>query len=275
MTDPTTPAPATEARIQVGGRDVRYQEGGAGPALIHLPDGGAPTWSAAHDLLARHLRIVAIGASGPEPASTDSEAVPPWDLARLPDGVADGLGIERYSLWGTADGARAALWSAMLHPDRLDALVLESPPALWPDSDSGPRRGPVPLSTGEAEAPAEHQRVREAAMSSREARPGWDSLGDGNAVSLGVAEADAALARRLGDITVPTLALFGTQDASIPPAERRAYRRQIQTCHLVLVYAAGPRISTDRPEAFASVVADFVERRETFVVGRANHLIHP
>jgi hypothetical protein len=43
----------------------------------------------------------------------------------------------------------------------------------------------------------------------------------------------------------------------------------------VFVYDAGHVISTDRPEAFTEVVADFLERHEAFVISRAQTLIHP
>jgi pimeloyl-ACP methyl ester carboxylesterase len=46
-------------------------------------------------------------------------------------------------------------------------------------------------------------------------------------------------------------------------------------CHLVFVYDAAHAISTDRPEAFTEVVSDFLERREAFVISRAETVIHP
>jgi hypothetical protein len=45
--------------------------------------------------------------------------------------------------------------------------------------------------------------------------------------------------------------------------------------HLVFVYDAGPAISADRPEAFAEVVTDFLERHEAFVISRTATVIHP
>jgi hypothetical protein len=45
--------------------------------------------------------------------------------------------------------------------------------------------------------------------------------------------------------------------------------------HLVFVYDEGHSIRTDRPEAFADVVPDFVERYEAFVISRTPTLIHP
>jgi pimeloyl-ACP methyl ester carboxylesterase len=45
--------------------------------------------------------------------------------------------------------------------------------------------------------------------------------------------------------------------------------------HLVFVYDAGHAISTDRPEAFTEVVADFLERHEAFVISRTPTVINP
>jgi pimeloyl-ACP methyl ester carboxylesterase len=237
MTNSAAPAQFTEGHLQVEGIDVRYRSAGTGPTLIHLSAAGS-TWSAAHDLLARSLRVVMVDRPGSDAVSVAPETSSRPTLAGLPNAVAGDLGIDRFNLWGTADGALAALWAAVQHPERLDALVLESPPALWPDPE-------MVLPDGAASPPA----------------------GD-----LG---AEGDLVGRLGGINIPTLALFGTLDEGILPPARRAYRQHIQTCSFILVYAAGSRIGADRPEAFANVVADFVERRETFVVGRANHLIHP
>jgi hypothetical protein len=43
----------------------------------------------------------------------------------------------------------------------------------------------------------------------------------------------------------------------------------------VFVYDAGHSIGAERPQAFAEVVGDFVERHEAFVVSRAETVIHP
>jgi len=69
--------------------------------------------------------------------------------------------------------------------------------------------------------------------------------------------------------------LFGTGDDVVPPAMGRVYKASMSNCHLVFVYAAGHAISADRPEAFAEVVLDFLERHEAFVISRARTVIHP
>ena len=69
----------------------------------------------------------------------------------------------------------------------------------------------------------------------------------------------AAEARQTGLALRDTvLVLFGTLDRVMPPAMGRHYKALLPNCHLVFVYDAGHEISTDRPEAFAEVVRQFL-----------------
>ena len=86
---------------------------------------------------------------------------------------------------------------------------------------------------------------------------------------------DAELESRLPQLVTPTLVLFGTLDQVIAPEMGRVYKELIPGCHLVFVYDAGHAIGTDRPEAFAEVTSDFLERHEAFVISRAETVIHP
>jgi pimeloyl-ACP methyl ester carboxylesterase len=86
---------------------------------------------------------------------------------------------------------------------------------------------------------------------------------------------DPDLEGRLAELNVPTLVLFGTLDRSIPPEMGRIYREILPNCHLVLVYDAGHALDMDRPEAFASVVTDFLRRREGFIVTTDSALKYP
>jgi len=46
-------------------------------------------------------------------------------------------------------------------------------------------------------------------------------------------------------------------------------------CNVSIVYDAGHGIAAERPEALCSTVVDFVDRRETFVVGYRSSLVNP
>jgi pimeloyl-ACP methyl ester carboxylesterase len=86
---------------------------------------------------------------------------------------------------------------------------------------------------------------------------------------------DEALESRLPGLHVPVLVLFGTLDRMIPPAMGRLYCEQLPNCHLILVYDAGHAVDADRPEAFVSVVSDFLQHHEGFLVNRQSGLINP
>jgi pimeloyl-ACP methyl ester carboxylesterase len=198
-----------EGSVEVDGVRLRYLEAGRGAPLVHLQDSGGLRATPAHDLLARHFRVVALELPGAsEPAALVAPAI-------------TRLGLETFNLMGTGVGGTVALRLALQAPGRVLALVLEAPTAIRPD----------------------HR--------------------------------DAELERRLADLATPTLVLFGTADPVTPPEAGRIYKALMPNCHLVFVYAAGHAIGADRPEAFAEVVADFLERHEAFVISRTATVIHP
>ncbi|MGH8220937.1 MAG: alpha/beta fold hydrolase [Steroidobacteraceae bacterium] len=87
--------------------------------------------------------------------------------------------------------------------------------------------------------------------------------------------ADRSLAERVGSLSVPVLALFGTRDAQVPPATGRDWRALLPGCHIVFVYDAASDMARDRPEAFAEVVLDFLAEPGAFLVNRASGVRHP
>jgi pimeloyl-ACP methyl ester carboxylesterase len=86
---------------------------------------------------------------------------------------------------------------------------------------------------------------------------------------------DPDLEHRLPELATPTLVLFGTGDRASSQQTGRVYVEQMPNSHLVFVYDAAHAIGHDRPEAFAEVVADFLERHEAFVISRTPTVIHP
>ena len=89
------------------------------------------------------------------------------------------------------------------------------------------------------------------------------------------ADGEMELSARLLGLATPTLVLLGTADTQTPAETGHLYKQTLPDCHLVLVYAAGHAIAADRPEAFAEVTADFLERHEAFIISRDEKLIHP
>jgi pimeloyl-ACP methyl ester carboxylesterase len=257
-----------EGFVDASGFRIRYLGAGAGPPLVHLHGAGGLNLTRAHDLLSDRFRVLAFEMPGfglsPENTRTQS-------LAELGATMAEAVtqvGIEAFNLWGTSFGGAAALWLAVQAPERIQSIVLESPGAIRPEGWSP------------AAASPEEMRKRLYAHPDRVAHPpapAADVLAKTRALTsrLRTPNRDPELERRMRDLEVPALVLFGTGDRLIPPEMGHLYKQILPNCHLVFVYDAGHEIGAERPEAFVEVTADFLERHEAFIISRRETIILP
>ena len=88
-------------------------------------------------------------------------------------------------------------------------------------------------------------------------------------------DATQDLENLLAEIRCPTLAVFGQADDTIDPAAPSIYRSRIPNCNVAFVYDAGHDIAAERPQALLNLVADYLERRETFIVQSRSGAINP
>src|SRR5207237_8262595 len=104
-----------------------------GAVLVHLPGTGGPRRTLPHDWPCRQFRVIAFEMPGfrHSPVNTRSRKMP--ELAETMVKATDALGLDRFNLMGTAFGGRTALWLAAQHPERVSALVLDSPAAIRPE----------------------------------------------------------------------------------------------------------------------------------------------
>jgi pimeloyl-ACP methyl ester carboxylesterase len=243
-------------------------EAGDGPPLVHLHGAGGLRLTPAHDLLSRAFRVIAfeMPGFGASPENLRTRDLPA--LASTMAKAAAAIGLDRFALMGTSFGGKVALWLAAQQPAMVRALVLEAPAAIRPE-------GSEPVS-GTPEAIARRLYAHPERMP---AAPAVDPALAAQALALvrrlrGPGR-DAALEDRLRDLATPTLVLFGTLDNVIPPAMGRIYKDLMPHSHLVFVYDAGHAIAAERPEAFAEVVADFLERNDAFLIRRTRTVIFP
>ena len=259
-----------ERYVEVDGFRVRYLEAGTGPPLICLHASGGPRLSRGHDLLAERYRVILFEMPGFGASAANERSESVTALARTMAAAVAELGIERYNLWGTSFGGRVACWLAVQYPERLEALVLVGPAAILPEGHTSRTAG-VPLADRAGLYFAHPERQPPGPPPDPEVIAKQEAL----VGRLRGPNRDADLEGRLAGLQIPTLVLFGTEDRLIPSEMGRVYREIMPNCHLILVYDAGHHIDADRPEAFVSVVTDFLERHEQFVVARASSLIDP
>lgn len=257
-----------EGFVSADGFRIRFMEAGEGTPLVHLHGAGGMRLTQAHELLSRHYRVLVFEMPGFGQSAENTRTQSVAELGTTIGAALGGLGIERFNLMATSFGARVALWIALRQPERVIALVFEGPAAIRPAGHRPPsgtpeeiariifahpeRLGPLPAADPTVIA-------KQRALVSRLRGP----------------DRDDDLEMRMRDLATPTLVLFGNLDRAMPPEMGRHYKALLPNCHLVFVYDAGHEISTDRPEAFAEVIGDFLERHEAFVISRAETVIHP
>lgn len=262
----TFPVTFNEGHLEVDGFRIRYQEAGQGDTVVML-DGITWGLTGLHQALARSYRVVAIEVPGfgNSPANTLSQSVK--DLANTVAQAASRVGLEKYTLIGTSFSANVALWQTLLSPESVEALVLISPTSIQPIGD--PTAGPAGQIAGQLFAHPENARSLpspDPAVSARE---------HALVQRLQGLTHDAELESRIGEIECPTQVVFGLKDRMVSSQAGSIYREKIPNSNFSIVYDAGHIILADRPEALIDLVVDYVERRDTFVVGHHSSLINP
>ena len=264
-----------EGWVEADGFRVRYMAAGEGPALVHLHGAGGLRLTRAHDLLCQSYRVIAFEMPGfgsglgpglgmEENRRMETQA----GLAAVMAGAVDELNLSRVHLMGTSFGGKTALLLAIQRPELVMSLVLEAPAAIRPEGSQ-----PVSGTPGEIARRlfAHPERMpmmpaEDPALAARRLDFVRRLRGPGR---------DPALEASLRTLNMPALVLFGTCDAVVPPDMGRIYPALMPNAHLVFVYDAGHAIAAERPEAFAEVVSDFLERGEAFVISRGRTVILP
>jgi pimeloyl-ACP methyl ester carboxylesterase len=251
-----------EGSVAADGFCIRYQEAGEGPPLVHLHGAGGLRLTSAHNLLSRTFRVMAFEMPGFGSVENQrSQTI--RDLATTMSVAMVALGLTRFNLMGTSFGGTVAAWMAVQRTDLVATLVLDAPSAILPEGNGAEEVAHRLYAHPERVAPAPAVEPALAARRSALVR------------RLHASGRDALLEEGLRKLGMPALVLFGTHDAVIPPVTGRIYKELIPNGHLIYVYDAGHVLMVERPEAFAEVVADFLERTDAFVISRTKTAAFP
>lgn len=162
-------------------------------------------------------------------------------------------------LVGHSMGSRIAAWIAILHPAKVEQLVLMAPEGFGtadapPLEFEGEKFQKQMLAYPERR-PAE---TRTPAMieSNRKARRHY---GVGN-------QRDEDLIARIGEIQAYTLILAGSRDERVPAQAVQKIKAEIKRSQLLYVYDAAHAMEVDQPERVAGLVEDFFVRGDAFIV---------
>jgi pimeloyl-ACP methyl ester carboxylesterase len=275
-------APPPSTFIEVRGMQVHLRDEGPRDdpvpiVLLHGTGASLHTWDGWTRVLDRERRVIrfdlpGFGLTGPSPDGLYTvESYVDTVLA-----VADTLGVQRFVLAGNSLGGYVAWAIAVLHPQRVDRLILVDAAGYPFQSQS------VPLAFRIARTPLLNVLMRDVLPRSVVASSLRNVYGnpsrvtpelvdryfelatrEGNRAAL-VARFDqtkpGSLAERVREIQVPTLILWGARDRLIPLEFGERFAREIHGSRLVVFDALGHVPHEEDPARTVAAVLPFIRR---------------
>lgn len=258
------------------GVSLAYRSAGEGPPLVLImgTTGSMDLWGQSVSALATKHRVVTfdnrgMGGSGRGKGEL-SMALMAEDVAAL----MDALGIEQADVLGWSLGSCVAQELALAHPERIGALILFG---TWDHVDGF--QSAMFTALGSPWRTGDMDRALEAVglafspefLDSPDFGAALGSMAgafpqtqDQVAVTVEQWEADMShdTRGRLEDIDMPTLVIVGEQDMLTPPWQSRKVADAIPGAqfHLFTGPGSSHALNLERPDEFAGVVLDFLER---------------
>ena len=266
-------------KTKANGIEMYYEIfGGSGPALVLISGLGYTHWQWHRmvPLLAPYFQVIIYDNRGvgqtEKTAGPYTAALLAADLA----GLLDELGFEKAIVMGHSMGGFIAQAFALEYPHKLSKLI------LCATNFGGPRHVPITpeamtvLSDVSSDpvtrfknglvvstAPGFAQRQPEIIQEWLEWRLANPVDVDGYraqmAIGLGLLAEEASFEHKLGQISVPTLILFGAHDKVVPPANAELLAQQVKGSTVHLLADAGHFFPIESPEAAARAVINFAK----------------
>jgi pimeloyl-ACP methyl ester carboxylesterase len=263
----TTTASRTwrEEMIQVAGTQLQIVKAGAGsPVLLLHDEMGNSGWLRAYERLAGNHSLLLPSHPGFDRSErvdwiTSVRDLAAWYLRALEELNVGPLPVVGYSLGGWLAAEMAAMC-----PHAFTKLVLVAPPGIKPTEgeifdmflvtaqpyiDAGflrPDRVPEyqELFGGE---PSPEERERREVAREQACRLAWKPYMH-----------NPALPHLLERVTLPTLILWGQEDAIVPVSAGEAYQRAIRNARLVVLEECGHHPEIEQAETFVRLVEEFL-----------------
>jgi pimeloyl-ACP methyl ester carboxylesterase len=267
-------ASATEIRDEVvavwdGKLELHVKVAGSGPPLVFFHPLPGLQWQPLLDRLAESHTVYAPEHPGTSPS--DPQAIRQvdsfWDLLLVYEEALRRLGVEQPAAVGHSFGGMVALDLAANFPEFFSKLVAIAPIGLW--RDDAPIRL-VQLLTGPQE---ETPSYLFAHPESEAARAAMALPEDPDQIPAAIAQAtwnigcttkfcwpiaDHGLANRLHRVTVPTLVLWGAQDALVPVAYADELGQRIAGSRVEVIGDCGHLPQVDQPDRTWTAIAEFL-----------------
>lgn len=252
----------------INGADLYYEEAGSGAPIIfhHGYTGSHDSWPGIIARLKDRYHCVMMDARGAGDSSHPDSGYTMEQYARDVVGMADHLGLDRFTYVGHSMGGVIGMQLGLEHADRLDKLVLVAPApadgiADTPEMRAMHARGRDLWANKDRETMIRERSITTARINSERQIPN----GVERALSVSAGHYDQSwdglvgfrAGDRLWEIQTPTLVIAGAAD-SLLPANLADFQR-LGNATLHVFSRVSHSIPLETPEAFSAVLADFLE----------------
>ncbi|MBX3506122.1 MAG: alpha/beta hydrolase [Parvibaculum sp.] len=263
---------------------IRDEGNPSGPVLVlvHGSNASLHTWEPWVAELGGSYRIVSMdlpghGLTGRVPDDDYSREA----MAAFVIEVMDAVGAERFAIAGNSMGGGVAAMVTLEHPERVSALILVDAAGIPVERDAND----VPLAFRIASMPVISKVMRyvlprslveegvrkvfvdQSKVTDEMVARYFDlSLHEGNREATRIrfaqnaARDEVAFAARLGEISVPTLVMWGDQDGLIPVSAADEFKARIPQAELVIYENVGHIPMEEVAEESAAAVAAFLAK---------------
>jgi pimeloyl-ACP methyl ester carboxylesterase len=246
----------TEQSVVVAGRKVRALTGGSGaPAVVLHHSIGNPGWLPFHDALAERFTVYAVDMPGYGQSERPDWAREPRDLAVLLNRALAKFGLQRVTLVGLGLGGFVAAEMAALDQAPIERLVLVGAPGIQPregeildqmliDYPEYVQKGFRDEAAYDAVYGHQLEDLRQLWEFSREmtARITWKPY-----------MFSRKLAPVLGEVDVPVLLVWGSEDRVVPIDVAKQYQEAFANATLEVVQGGGHMLEMEEPSRIAQL----------------------
>jgi pimeloyl-ACP methyl ester carboxylesterase len=254
-----------EQTVTVFGQSIHYYESGQGPTVILLHGLGANAgiWVANIGPLSEHYHVIAPDQIG---FGHSDKPLIDYKIATFVDflyGFMQAQKITKATLVGNSLGGWIAVDFAIQHPEMVEKLVLVDAGGLSFDS-APPTISLNPASLDDTKKVLgivfyNQAMVTDLAVAAVFARHLKDN--DGYTIQRimnGIVTTDQREDKKLPSVHVPTLVVWGTNDALLPLSMGERFHAGISGSKLVAIKECGHIPQLEKPEEFNRAVLDFV-----------------
>lgn len=252
------------SQVSVGDAQVEMFSGGSGPPLLFLHGaGGNSGWQGYHEELSKSYTVYV-----PSQAGFNGTERPDWlytinDLAHFNLELVQALGLDQYILMGSSMGGWVAAEMAAMGAPGMKSLVLVDAAGIKPEQGEIAEIFMVSSDTRLKQRFYDPTQVPNYDQLTKDMTPDEQVIDHGNREMASRLcwkpyLHNPSLPHYLRKVSIPTLIVWGRQDAIIPLECGTMYEKSISNSNLKVIDNCGHSPAVERPQEFLDAVNDFL-----------------